>query len=93
MSQAQQGLSCIMAHAHMLADLNEVGQMGADMEDVLPSAVIHLVCQKLDVYGLQDPGRYGLQIFQENIADHVAAIQDLPLGRCIQAEVRKDPVL
>ena len=52
MAQPQQCLSRIMAHAHMLADLNEVGQMGADMEDVLPSSMVHLIGQQLDIYGL-----------------------------------------
>ena len=41
-----------MAHAYMLADLDEVGQMGADMEDVLPPSMIYLVGQQLDIYGL-----------------------------------------
>ena len=44
-----------MADTNLLADLDQVGKMGTDMEKVIPFSVIYLICQKLDIYGFQDP--------------------------------------
>ena len=86
-------MSCVMTHADLLADLDQVGKMSADMKKLLAFPMVHLICQKLDVYSLYDPRGRGFQVLQEDIADHVTAIQDLPLGLCIHAQVREDPVL
>ena len=50
--QRQQRVTGAVADGDAVADLDEVGQMGADMEDVLPPSMIYLVGQQLDIYGL-----------------------------------------
>ena len=59
MGQPQKRAARVMAHPHMLADLDKVGKMGADMEQMLPPPVIHLVRQEFDIYGFDDPRRRG----------------------------------
>ena len=44
-----------MADTDLLADLNKVRKVRADVEQVIPLSVIDLIRKKLDIYGLQDP--------------------------------------
>ena len=55
MGKTQERASRVMADTNLLADFDQVGKMGTDMEKVIPFSVIYLICQKLDIYGFQDP--------------------------------------
>ena len=59
MGKTQERAARVMADTDLLADLDQVGKMGTDMEKVIPLSVIYLICQKLDVYGFQDPRSSG----------------------------------
>ena len=48
-----------MADTDLLADLNKVRKVRADVEQVIPLSVIDLIRKKLDIYGLQDPRSRG----------------------------------
>ena len=47
MGKTQECASRVMADTDLLADLNKVRKVRADVEQV--------ICKKLDIYGLQDP--------------------------------------
>ena len=55
MGKTQERAARVMADTNLLADFDQVGKMGTDMEKVIPFSVIYLICQKLDIYGFQDP--------------------------------------
>ena len=59
MGKTQERAARVMADTNLLADFDQVGKMGTDMEKVIPLSVIYLICQKLDVYGFQDPRSSG----------------------------------
>ena len=93
MGKTQERAARVMADTDLLADLNKVRKVRADVEQVIPLSVIDLICQKLDIYGLQDPRGRRFQVFKEDIADHIVSIENFPLGSGVQAQVRIDPVL
>ena len=66
----QQSGSCPVADRHLVADLDEVGEVGGHMEPVgpLPPGEIP---QQADVHHLNDPGGGGLQVVQENLGHRV----------------------
>ena len=68
--QGQQGVSGAVAHRDPVADLDEVGQVGGDVQhrSVLPGGV---VLQQADVHLLQYPGGGGFQVVQENVGDYL----------------------
>ena len=55
MGKTQECASRVMADTDLLADLNKVRKVRADVEQVIPLSVIDLIRKKLDIYGLQDP--------------------------------------
>ena len=73
MGQPQKRAARVMTHPHVLADLDKVGKMGADMEQMLPPPVIHLVRQEFDIYGFDDP-RFRVQFFGGPAHQFIAGI-------------------
>jgi hypothetical protein len=55
MGKTQERAARVMADTDLLADLNKVRKVRADVEQVIPLSVIDLIRKKLDIYGLQDP--------------------------------------
>ena len=55
MGKTQERAARVMADTDLLADLNKVRKVRADVEQVIPLSVIDLIREKLDIYGLQDP--------------------------------------
>ena len=85
--QADQGLAGGVADAHPLGHLHQVGEVGGDVEHVLPQAVLHLVLEQLDAHYLDDPVCGALQVVQEDLTGHVLLIQ----GRLIVGHVLPPP--
>ena len=86
--QADQGLAGGVADAHPLGHLHQVGEVGGDVEHVLPQAVLHLVLEQLDAHHLDDPVCGALQVVQEDLTGHVLLIQ----GRLIVGHVLPRPL-
>ena len=73
---------------YVLTDLDEVGKMGGDVENVGTVALFHLIQQVFHTHGLQDPWRGGFQIVQKYGGDGIRVVQQCPVGGDIQAQMR-----
>ena len=68
--QLQQGIAGAVAHRHPVADLDEVGKMGGDVQGRTAAAAGE-VGEQAQVGLLGDPGGGGLQVVQEDLGHHV----------------------
>ena len=68
--QGQQGVAGAVADGDAVTDLDEIGQVGGDMEGGAFAAA-GKVRQQAQVALLGDPGGGGLQVVQEDLGDHV----------------------
>ena len=84
-SNGQQGRARHPADYHVFTDLDEVGEVGGDVEKA--AHLLRLVQQVLHAHGLQHPGRGGLQIVQEHTADGLRPVQPCPDARHIQPQL------
>ena len=64
--------------------------MGGDVQNPVVDAVLHLIDQKLDVDRLENPGGGGLEVVEEDVADHIVLIERLLKGRGVKSEILQD---
>ena len=93
MQDIQESLTGILPHHHILADLDEIGQVGGDMQLVGHFPVMELILQELDIDGLDNPGRRCFQVFQENVGDHILIIEDMLFLCHILTQIPENPQL
>ena len=74
---AHQSVACGVPHHHPLRHLDQVGEVGGDVQDVGVQPVLHLVPQQLHPGHLDDPGGGRLQVVQEHLAGDVHVIEGL----------------
>ena len=93
LDNAQQRRAGVAPHHHLFAHLDEVAQVGGNVQDVVGAALVHLIRQQLDVHRLDDPGGAGFQVVQEDFAHHIGAVQNAPVHGHIQLQIGEDAVL
>ena len=83
----QQGSARHTAHHDVLTDLDEVGEVGGDVQQVGIFIVLGLIQKVLHAHGLQHPGGGGFQVIQKDVADGLALVQLPPEDVVLQMEL------
>ena len=79
--KGRDGQKCRAGHSpyyHILTDLDEIGKVGGDVQQVGMGIVGGLIQQVFHSHRLQHPGRGRLEIIQKNVADGLRLIQPGP---------------
>ena len=90
---AHQGGAGVVADHHPLGHLDQVGEVGADVEDVLHHAVLHLVPEELHAHRLHPPVGGVFQVVQKHLAGDVLVVEDVLVVAHVLPGPEEDAVL
>ena len=90
-SHGQEGFPRHAADHHVLADLDEVGEVGGDVEEVLALRPLRLIEKILHADGLQHPMGGGLQVVQKDAADGLGIVQQALQALRGEAQLPAEP--